>query len=117
MTEGEPRPTFLYARRGGGGIHASTSSEATTTVTDFISGENLALLSERGRLAIESLIRHDIEYGSQKHVYSNWPEPGTDDDGKRNLAEQVSSFLFVDILVMKKKKSLESLTKHNMILR
>ena len=27
--------------------------------------------------------------GSQSHVYGEWPEPGTDDDGKIKLAEQV----------------------------
>jgi hypothetical protein len=63
-----------------------------STVEDFISTDNLALLSERGRTAIERLIQHDIEHeGAQMHVYSKWPEPGTDDEGKRKLAEQVSS--------------------------
>lgn len=69
----------------------TSSAVTTSSVNDFISEANIALLSQRGRAAIENLILHDMEYnGAQKHVYSNWPEPGIDDEGKIRLAEQVS---------------------------
>jgi hypothetical protein len=71
------------------GLDAPTTT-TSNVVNDFIANENLSLLSERGRIAIANLIRHDDQYHNvQKHVYSNWPERGTDDDGKRKLAEQV----------------------------
>ena len=50
--------------------------------------ENLELLSERGRQAIVGLIENDAD-GFQKHVYGDWPEAGTEDEGKKLLAEQV----------------------------
>lgn len=53
-----------------------------------VSTDNLQLLSERGRKAVERLVSNDVD-GSQSHVYSDWPEPGTQDDDKRRLAEQV----------------------------
>lgn len=54
---------------------------------EVVLSANLDLLSERGRAALTTLIEHDD--GAQKHVYADWPEPGTDDEGKRRLAEQV----------------------------
>jgi hypothetical protein len=71
---------------------AATSSTNQNTdvvsITDYITIENLSLLSGRGRAAIENLIQHD-KSGVQQHVYSNWPDSGIDDDGKRKLCEQV----------------------------
>jgi hypothetical protein len=52
----------------------------------IVSADNLNLLSERGRNVIEKL----KEDASQSHVLADWPPPGTDDDGKIRLAEQVS---------------------------
>ena len=74
-------PTFGRCISRGGSSHASLLSE------DAVVAANLSLLSERGRAALTKLI--DSDDGSQKHVYTNWPEPGIDDDGKRQLAEQV----------------------------
>lgn len=53
-----------------------------------VTSSNLELLSEKGRQAIEKLIESDD--GSQAHVYSNWPEAGTDDEGKIRLADQLA---------------------------
>jgi len=54
----------------------------------MVSTENLELLSDRGRQALETLVEHDID-GAQQHVYANWPPAGIEDDGKKYLAEQV----------------------------
>jgi hypothetical protein len=67
----------------------STTKNEEISITEYISTDNLALLSERGRIAISNLIQHDKEYQVQTHVYGNWPDAGTDDDGKRQLCEQV----------------------------
>jgi hypothetical protein len=64
----------------GGGRFASVADDIVLT-------SNLELLSERGRIAIQNLVKNDD--GSQKHVYANWPEPGIEDDGKKRLSEQV----------------------------
>jgi len=66
--------------RGGTSLRSSAVEEA-------ISSANLELLSEKGRSCLLELIAQDD--GSQKHVYSDWPEPGTDDEGKRKIADQV----------------------------
>jgi hypothetical protein len=58
-----------------------------------VSTENLQLLSERGRKALLALIEHDSSTLAQTHVYGNWPEVGVDDEGKKQLTEQVSSSL------------------------
>jgi hypothetical protein len=75
----------------------TTTSFTSTTISDGVSVENFALLSARGRAAIQRLIQYDQGSDSngpaapaaQTHVYGNWPPPGIDDDGKRRLAEQV----------------------------
>jgi hypothetical protein len=82
----------------------TTTTSITTTISDGVSVENFALLSSRGRAAIQRLIQYDqnsssgsdnntISNGQQQpaqtHVYGAWPPPGIDDDGKRRLAEQV----------------------------
>jgi len=68
------------------GAAADTASVAT------VSEENLKLLSERGRKAVENLMKFDSSHGSaQTHVYGDWPAAGTDDAHKQRLAEQVSS--------------------------
>ena len=54
-----------------------------------LSMENYYLLSDRGRIAIQNLIRYDSEYQDQIHIYQNWPPPGTDDPQKIRLSEQV----------------------------
>jgi hypothetical protein len=73
---------MAFCRGGGVSLKASVVDGAVVAA-------NLDLLSERGRSAIQDLVEHDDGEGSQRHVYADWPEPGTDDDGKRQLAEQV----------------------------
>lgn len=58
------------------------------------------MLSDRGRAALLRLMEHDARVGAQPHVYGNWPAPGTDDGGKRRLAEQVSVCVFVVVVVL-----------------
>lgn len=72
----------------GGTFQSSSSLSASSITSDTLTEENLNLLSDRGRKAIQSLVEHDKD-GSQAHVYGNWPEPGTDDEGKKKLADQV----------------------------
>lgn len=74
---------------------ATTTTSVDTTAV--VSVENLALLSDRGRQAVENLVQHDAADGAQQHVYGNWPPPGTDDEGKKRLAEQVSELLRVTV--------------------
>jgi len=59
-------------------------------VAEFISQDNWDLLSEKGQTSLENLIKGDADIGAQAHVYANWPEKGTDDEGKKQLADQVS---------------------------
>mmetsp|Transcript_5575 Transcript_5575/g.16044 ORF Transcript_5575/g.16044 Transcript_5575/m.16044 type:complete len:706 (-) Transcript_5575:441-2558(-) len=65
------------------------SSPTAASVSGVVTEENLELLSDRGRRAILTLVEHDAD-GFQKHVYADWPEAGTDDDGKKRLAEQLA---------------------------
>lgn len=69
-----------------GGV--SPLGASASVVGEAVTSENLAVLSERGQAALTSLVEHDD--GSQSHVYADWPEPGTDDEGKKQLGEQVS---------------------------
>lgn len=59
-------------------------------VTKFISEDNWALLSQRGQAALSNLIKSDEDVSAQTHVYGNWPEKGTDDEGKAKIAEQLA---------------------------
>jgi hypothetical protein len=77
--------------RGGG---AAVDEDVSTTnrpasVEKHISTDNWALLSEKGRIAIQKLIESDEEVGAQEHVYGGWPEAGVEDEGKISLADQV----------------------------
>lgn len=86
-----PRPSFTTtARASSACLHAVASSSSSTM---GVSTENLQLLSERGRKALLALIEHDSSTLAQTHVYGNWPEVGVDDEGKKQLTEQVSSSL------------------------
>ena len=67
----------------------SSVESAATSMEAAVTSENLELLSERGRKAILALIEHDVD-GFQEHVYGDWPEAGSEDEGKKLLAEQVS---------------------------
>jgi hypothetical protein len=58
-------------------------------VAKYVSNDNWDLLSERGQVALSNLIHGDADIQSQTHVYSNWPERGIEDEGKRKLTEQV----------------------------
>lgn len=57
-----------------------------------ISDQNWSLLSQRGKKALLNLIQVDTNAGTsaQEHVYANWPDVGSDDDGKFQLAEQLA---------------------------
>ena len=82
----QSRLPFVQFR--GGSSSSSSQLAASVESTVAISSENLAILSERGRKAVVNLIESDVN-GAQRHVYSDWPEAGTQDDDKRRLAEQV----------------------------
>jgi hypothetical protein len=71
----------------------TAKAEATSQMapSEMVSAENLALLSDRGREAVQRLIQYDADRYDQAHVYGDWPPPGIDDANKRRLAEQVSS--------------------------
>ena len=76
----------------------NTCLQATSTATvdskpTVIDAANWELLSERGQAAVARLIAADEGFGAQAHVYSDWPAAGTDDEGKKRLAEQVSGAL------------------------
>ena len=82
-----PGPVAAFAtRRPWGTAHKQLRS--STTDSTVVSQSNLDLLSERGRRALENLIQSDTDR-VQQHVYGDWPEPGNEDEGKRQLAEQV----------------------------
>jgi len=67
------------------------ASTTTSTTESAVSVENFSLLSERGRKALEALIAFDEENNkAQSHVYQDWPEPGVEDEGKKQLAEQLA---------------------------
>ncbi len=81
----------------GGSDDSSTCLAATKegvtmsdAVSKYISDDNWSLLSERGQAALNNLITGDEDLGAQTHVYADWPEKGTDDEGKTKLSEQVS---------------------------
>ena len=85
------KTAFLTQRGGGDDKFALKASEVETASSGSkLSDANLDLLSERGKQAVLNLIEHDVD-GAQSHVYGDWPEPGTQDDDKIRLAEQVSS--------------------------
>ena len=69
------RPTFS----------STTALSSTTSLDD----PNLELLSARGKAALENLKEYDSELREQTHVYENWPPPGTSDEEKIALCEQV----------------------------
>ena len=69
---------------------SSSPAESSTSSSNPVDEDNLALLSERGRDALLRLIEFDADLGAQRHVYADWPECGTDDEGKKRLADQVS---------------------------
>jgi hypothetical protein len=74
---------------------AETSEEILSLIgSSGLSIENYQLLSDRGKIAIQNLIRYDSEYQDQVHLYQNWPSPGTDDENKIRLCEQVIQFFF-----------------------
>jgi hypothetical protein len=76
------------------GLAAETAkAEASSQIapSEMVSVENLSLLSDRGRGAVQRLVEYDADRSDQAHVYGNWPPPGIDDNNKRRLAEQVRS--------------------------
>lgn len=79
----------LESRGGGQSPQPSSSCLSASVSSDVVAEANLAVLSERGRKAVENLVAHDVE-GSQSHVYGGWPDAGVDDAGKQRLAEQLA---------------------------
>jgi len=67
---------------------ASCASEVLSNPAQ-ISSQNWSLLPTRGKEALNSLIETDVD-GAQEHVYADWPEAGSDDEGKLQLAEQLA---------------------------
>ena len=84
-----PHPAFTTPRcsPSSSQLHVAAASVGAVTT------ENLNLLSERGRDAILSLIQND-PHGAQVHVYGGWPQAGVEDEGKKQLADQVSGKSF-----------------------
>ena len=82
----------------GGALSSSTASTDTdadtadlpSTLANILSPANWSLLSPRGQRALRNLIEGDVGLNAQTHVYSNWPEAGTEDSGKIRLAEQLA---------------------------
>ena len=81
------------------------STSAADATEEKITAENLNLLSERGRKVVEKMIESDEE-GYQKHIYENWPAPGIEDEGKKDLAEQVRRFFPIAWKLRKRSKAL-----------
>jgi len=91
--------SILSMSRGGAADESSLSASAVdedisttnrpASVEKHISTDNWALLSEKGRIAIQKLIESDEEVGAQEHVYGGWPEAGVEDEGKISLADQL----------------------------
>lgn len=75
---------------------SSTKEEVSMgeTVSTYVSQGNWDLLSQRGQTALTNLINGDEGIGAQTHVYADWPEKGTNDEGKVKVTEQVS-FIFI----------------------
>lgn len=88
-------PSFVTVR-GGSKPPLSTLSatkecvELDEVVAKYISQDNWDLLSKRGQISLANLIKGDEGVEAQTHVYGNWPEKGSDDEGKIQLSEQVS---------------------------
>ena len=81
-----PRPSFT-ARASAACLNVAAASSSSSTIG--VTAENLQLLSERGREAVLALMEYDSKL-AQTHVYGNWPEAGVEDEGKKQLTEQVS---------------------------
>ena len=84
-----------HQRIGRKGVSFLSASKTVGSVNNAVSTENLALLSPRGRAAVECFMELDAFDGGyhQAHVYQNWPAAGEEDDGKQKLAEQVRRYL------------------------
>ena len=67
-------------------LHATPAVDSKPAVID---AANWELLSPRGQAALARLVQADEGIGAQSHVYSDWPAAGTEDEGKKRLAEQV----------------------------
>lgn len=76
-------------------LQATSDVKAAVSKPSIVDEQNWDLLSERGQAALARLIKADEAFEAQKHVYGNWPPAGTEDDGKKRLAEQVSQTIQV----------------------
>ena len=81
-------PSYAFGTHSPFGVTRGTSFLSASLQTTAVAPENLSLLTERGRQALERLVAYD-EDGSQQHVYADWPAAGTQDAEKQRLAEQV----------------------------
>jgi hypothetical protein len=77
--------TFRRTSTSSSSIGSSTTAASSLTL---ISDSNLNLLSERGRRVVLMLAADE----HQAHVVGNWPAAGTEDEEKRQLAEQVRTW-------------------------
>jgi hypothetical protein len=74
----------------------TTAHDDGTASTKPSRDDNLALLSKRGRRNAIQLLQQDE---AQQHVVANWPPPGTQDDGKIRLAQQVRMNIYICVSV------------------
>ncbi|GKY97217.1 hypothetical protein MPSEU_000680100 [Mayamaea pseudoterrestris] len=74
------------------GSSSSSTESATLSPPAAIHADNWNLLSDRGQAAMQRLLDLDKNNNdqAQRHVYGDWPLAGTDDEGKRRLAEQLA---------------------------
>lgn len=68
----------------------TTAHDDGTASTKPSRDDNLALLSKRGRRNAIQLLLLLQRDEAQQHVVANWPPPGTQDDGKIRLAQQLA---------------------------
>jgi hypothetical protein len=77
----------------------TTAHDDGTASTKPSRDDNLALLSKRGRRNAIQLLLLLQRDEAQQHVVANWPPPGTQDDGKIRLAQQVRMNIYIYICV------------------
>ena len=70
-------------------LQATTPTAAVDSKPAVVDAGNWELLSARGQAALAHLIQADEGFDAQTHVYGDWPPVGTEDEGKKRLAEQV----------------------------
>lgn len=92
-----PSSVLLFPRGGSDDTTTSLSASVTQPTNEikesqaksFVSDDNLALLSARGKSALLSLIEGDKDR-TQTHVYAEWPPAGEEDEKKKQLCDQIA---------------------------